>query len=135
MTDQPNRVVALTSSVTLEPNDPRRLASLCGPFDQNLKFIERRMGVRIRNRGNEFGSVTGRPRRCGWFDVPLLRYTAMINGFDSLIITKLDVLDTFVPTQSSACAARCMLCAMERSSPNRSQRSGPRSSLAAAGVD
>ena len=43
--------------------------------------------------GNEFGSVTGRPRRCGWFDVPLLRYTAMVNGFDSLIITKLDVLD------------------------------------------
>ena len=38
-------------------------------------------------------SVTGRPRRCGWFDVPLLRYTAMVNGFDSLIVTKLDVLD------------------------------------------
>jgi adenylosuccinate synthase len=51
------------------------------------------MGDQIRNRGNEFGSVTGRPRRCGWFDVPLLRYTAMINGFDSLVITKLDVLD------------------------------------------
>jgi len=51
------------------------------------------MGDLIRNRGNEFGSVTGRPRRCGWFDVPLLRYTAAVNGFDSLIITKLDVLD------------------------------------------
>jgi len=51
------------------------------------------MGDQIRNRGHEFGSVTGRPRRCGWFDVPLLRYTAMINGFDSLVITKLDVLD------------------------------------------
>jgi adenylosuccinate synthase len=50
-------------------------------------------GERIRKAGNEFGSVTGRPRRCGWFDVPLLRYTAMVNGFDSLIITKLDVLD------------------------------------------
>ncbi len=37
--------------------------------------------------------MTGRPRRCGWFDVPLLKYTATINGFDSLIITKLDVLD------------------------------------------
>jgi len=47
----------------------------------------------IRKRGNEFGAVTGRPRRCGWFDVPLLRYTAAINGFDSLVITKLDVLD------------------------------------------
>jgi len=50
-------------------------------------------GERIRNAGHEFGSVTGRPRRCGWFDVPLLRYTAMVNGFDSLIVTKLDVLD------------------------------------------
>jgi adenylosuccinate synthase len=50
-------------------------------------------GDRIRIAGNEFGSVTGRPRRCGWFDVPLLRYTAMVNGFDSLIVTKLDVLD------------------------------------------
>src|SRR5204863_2317565 len=53
------------------------------------------MGDQIRNRGQEFGSVTGRPRRCGWFDVPLLRYTSMINGFESLIVTKLDVLDEF----------------------------------------
>jgi adenylosuccinate synthase len=52
-------------------------------------------GERIRQRGNEFGAVTGRPRRCGWFDAPLLRYTAIINGFDSLVITKLDVLDEF----------------------------------------
>jgi adenylosuccinate synthase len=50
-------------------------------------------GEKIRQAGSEFGSVTGRPRRCGWFDVPLLRYTAEVNGFDSLIITKLDVLD------------------------------------------
>ncbi len=50
-------------------------------------------GDAIRKAGNEFGSVTGRPRRCGWFDAPLLRYTAMVNGFDSLIVTKLDVLD------------------------------------------
>jgi adenylosuccinate synthase len=52
-------------------------------------------GDKLRQIGNEFGAVTGRPRRCGWFDAPLLRYTAMINGFDSLIITKLDVLDGF----------------------------------------
>jgi adenylosuccinate synthase len=51
------------------------------------------IGEQIRKAGKEFGAVTGRPRRCGWFDVPLLRYTAMINGFDSLIMTKLDVLD------------------------------------------
>lgn len=50
-------------------------------------------GDRIRKAGGEYGTVTGRPRRCGWFDVPLIRYTAMINGFDSLAITKLDVLD------------------------------------------
>jgi adenylosuccinate synthase len=50
-------------------------------------------GDRIRDAGHEYGSVTGRPRRCGWFDVPLLRYTAMVNGFDTLIVTKLDVLD------------------------------------------
>jgi adenylosuccinate synthase len=50
-------------------------------------------GELLRREGNEFGAVTGRPRRCGWFDVPLLRYTAMVNGFDTLLITKLDVLD------------------------------------------
>jgi adenylosuccinate synthase len=52
-------------------------------------------GEQIRQRGNEFGAVTGRPRRCGWFDAPLLRYTAAINGFDSIVVTKLDVLDDF----------------------------------------
>ncbi len=61
-----------------------------GPFPTEERG---EMGERIRRSGNEFGSVTGRPRRCGWFDVPLLRYTATLNGFDSLIITKLDVLD------------------------------------------
>lgn len=61
-----------------------------GPFpSESLDEV----GDSIRVAGSEFGSVTGRPRRCGWFDVPLLRYTATVNGFDSLIITKLDVLD------------------------------------------
>jgi adenylosuccinate synthase len=50
-------------------------------------------GDLIRNRGHEFGSVTGRPRRCGWFDVPLLKYSAMLNGFETMVVTKLDVLD------------------------------------------
>ena len=63
-----------------------------GPFPTEL---EGEVGERIRKAGNEFGAVTGRPRRCGWFDAPLLRYTAMINGFSSLVITKLDVLDEF----------------------------------------
>ena len=51
------------------------------------------LGEQIRQVGKEFGSVTGRPRRCGWFDIPLARYTAAVNGLDSLIVTKLDVLD------------------------------------------
>jgi len=50
-------------------------------------------GELIRQRGHEFGSVTGRPRRCGWFDVPLAKYTGAVNGLDTLIVTKLDVMD------------------------------------------
>jgi adenylosuccinate synthase len=48
----------------------------------------------VRERGKEFGAVTGRPRRCGWLDLAELRYAKMINGIDSLVITKLDVFDT-----------------------------------------
>ena len=47
-------VVALTTSISLEPNDTRRLAALCGPFDQNLKHLEKRLGVHISSRGNQF---------------------------------------------------------------------------------
>jgi adenylosuccinate synthase len=50
-------------------------------------------GDLLRARGNEFGAVTGRPRRCGWIDLPLLRYAGMINGISWLVVTKLDVLD------------------------------------------
>lgn len=50
-------------------------------------------GDQLRARGNEFGAVTGRPRRCGWIDLPLLRYAVMINGISWLVVTKLDVLD------------------------------------------
>jgi adenylosuccinate synthase len=52
-------------------------------------------GEQIRTRGNEYGSTTGRPRRCGWFDGPAARYATMINALDSVVITKIDVLDTF----------------------------------------
>ena len=48
----------------------------------------------MRERGNEFGAVTGRPRRCGWLDLAVLRYAKMLNGIDSLVVTKLDVFDT-----------------------------------------
>jgi adenylosuccinate synthase len=50
-------------------------------------------GDDLRQAGYEFGTVTGRPRRCGWFDVPLARYASMVNALSSLVITKLDVLD------------------------------------------
>jgi adenylosuccinate synthase len=51
------------------------------------------MGNRLRDSGNEYGAVTGRPRRCGWYDAVAVRYGARINGLDALALTKLDVLD------------------------------------------
>jgi adenylosuccinate synthase len=48
----------------------------------------------LRARGKEYGAVTGRPRRCGWLDMPLLRYSNRVNGTEWLVVTKLDVLDT-----------------------------------------
>jgi adenylosuccinate synthase len=61
-----------------------------GPFPTESKDTS---GDLLRREGNEYGAVTGRPRRCGWFDVPLLAYASVVNGFDTLMITKLDVLD------------------------------------------
>ena len=60
-----------------------------GPFPTELKDAR---GDRLRERGVEFGSVTGRPRRTGWLDVPALRYAARVSGVDAWAITKLDVL-------------------------------------------
>jgi adenylosuccinate synthase len=61
-----------------------------GPFPTEL-FGE--MGNRLRESGSEYGAVTGRPRRCGWFDAVAVRYAVRINGLDGLALTKLDVLD------------------------------------------
>jgi adenylosuccinate synthase len=55
---------------------------------------EAEMAHLIRERGKEYGAVTGRPRRCGWFDAVATKYTATINGFSTVALTKLDVLDT-----------------------------------------
>jgi adenylosuccinate synthase len=52
-------------------------------------------GERLRELGGEYGAVTGRPRRCGWFDAMVVRYSARVNGLTHLAVTKLDVLDTF----------------------------------------
>ncbi len=61
-----------------------------GPFPTELND---EVGENLRARGNEYGAVTGRPRRCGWLDLPLLRYAGMINGISWLVVTKMDVLD------------------------------------------
>jgi adenylosuccinate synthase len=61
-----------------------------GPLPTEL-FGE--MGNRLRDSGNEYGAVTGRPRRCGWYDAVVVRYSVRINGLDGLALTKLDVLD------------------------------------------
>jgi adenylosuccinate synthase len=61
-----------------------------GPFPTEIKDA---VGDQLRARGMEYGAVTGRPRRCGWLDIPLLSYSNQVNGAEWLVITKLDVLD------------------------------------------
>ena len=67
-----------------------------GPFPSEMPDDE---AARLREAGEEYGATTGRPRRCGWLDLPALRYAARINGLDELVVTKLDVLDTFEAIQ------------------------------------
>ncbi len=64
-----------------------------GPFPTEMLKGEAELGQLIRERGREYGASTGRPRRCGWFDAFATRYAAEINGFTSVALTKLDVLD------------------------------------------
>ncbi len=61
-----------------------------GPFPTEFP---NEMAKRIRQKGNEFGATTGRPRRCGWFDASLVKYAVRINGISDMAVTKLDVLD------------------------------------------
>jgi adenylosuccinate synthase len=63
-----------------------------GPFPTEL---DNEVGERLRQEGQEFGSTTGRPRRCGWIDLPQLRYTILLNGVTELCMTKIDVLNVF----------------------------------------
>lgn len=71
-----------------------------GPFPTELKSKE---GAALREVGQEYGATTGRPRRCGWFDLVVARYAARINGLTALAITKLDVLDSL--KEISVCTA------------------------------
>jgi adenylosuccinate synthase len=64
----------------------------CGPFPTELNDDT---GANLRNIGHEFGSTTGRPRRCGWLDLPAMKYSIMINGITRLFMTKADVMSGF----------------------------------------
>jgi adenylosuccinate synthase len=70
-----------------------------GPFPSEMPSEE---AARLREAGEEYGATTGRPRRCGWLDLPALRYAARVNGLDELVVTKLDVLDGFAEVQVAA---------------------------------
>ncbi len=63
-----------------------------GPFPTELDGDPEGIGQKLRDVGHEYGATTGRPRRCGWLDLVALRYTASINGFTDMAVTKLDVL-------------------------------------------
>src|ERR1700758_941687 len=77
-----NSVIAITKAYCTRVGE--------GPFPSEDKS---EAGDNLRKRGNEYGAVTGRPRRTGWLDLPLLRYSGMINGTSWLVVTKRDVLD------------------------------------------
>ncbi|XP_026682508.1 adenylosuccinate synthetase, partial [Diaphorina citri] len=74
-----------------------RIADLLGDFNVFTEKIPRlqEIGDKLQRIGNEVGVTTKRKRRCGWLDIPLLKYTSMVNGYTKLCITKLDILDTF----------------------------------------
>ena len=63
-----------------------------GPFPTEL---DNDLGEELRRIGHEFGATTGRPRRCGWIDLPALKYAIMLNGVTELVMTKADVLSGF----------------------------------------
>jgi adenylosuccinate synthase len=79
-----DRVVGVTKAYTTRVG--------LGPFPTEMADAE---ALRLREAGEEYGATTGRPRRCGWLDLPALRYAARVNGLDALVVTKLDVLDRF----------------------------------------
>ncbi len=76
-----DRVIAVTKAYTTRVGE--------GPFPTELHDAA---GQRLREVGGEFGTTTGRPRRCGWFDAPIARYATRVNGVTDIVLTKLDVL-------------------------------------------
>ena len=77
-----------------------------GPFPTELSG---RLNDQLTERGGEFGTTTGRRRRCGWFDGVIGRYAVQVNGLDCLAVTKLDVLDELDAIQVCVCAATAAL--------------------------
>ncbi|MFA7082738.1 MAG: adenylosuccinate synthase [Bacteroidales bacterium] len=89
------------SGLGIAPSNIGRVYGLCkayctrvgsGPFPTEL-FDQ--TGDKLRQAGREFGSTTGRPRRCGWIDIPALNYACMLNGVTDLVVTKVDVMNDF----------------------------------------
>jgi adenylosuccinate synthase len=76
-----DRVIAVVKAYTTRVGE--------GPFPTELLDVD---GERLREAGVEFGTTTGRPRRCGWYDAPIARYAARVNGVTDFVLTKLDVL-------------------------------------------
>ncbi len=81
-----NRIIGVTKAYTTRVGE--------GPFPTELK---EGIGEGLRKTGNEYGTTTGRPRRCGWIDLVILKYAKMVNGLTELAVTKLDVLDGIGP--------------------------------------
>ena len=79
-----DRVVAVVKAYTTRVGE--------GPFPTELDDAD---GQRLRDNGNEYGTTTGRPRRCGWYDAVIARYSARVNGVTDFVLTKLDVLTGF----------------------------------------
>ena len=70
------------------------LKNLCiTVFHDCLILLFQDIGEYLQKVGHEFGVTTGRKRRCGWLDIPLLKYTSMVNGYSAVALTKLDILD------------------------------------------
>ena len=98
-------VTGLSSGAGVPPSAVDRVVGICkayqtrvgeGPFPTEL---EDQVGDRIRQAGAEYGTTTGRPRRCGWLDLVALRYAHQINGYHCLALMKLDILDEFEEVQ------------------------------------
>jgi adenylosuccinate synthase len=81
-----NRIIGVTKAYTTRVGE--------GPFPTELK---EGVGEKLRSTGNEYGTTTGRPRRCGWIDLVILKYANIVNGLTEFAMTKLDVLDGVNP--------------------------------------